>query len=361
MGNNRKYHLNILDRYLIREYIKAFFVGFIFFSALVVVVRLLDKDIKHFEENITYLTAVKIVLYQAPRRVMEIVPVSGFVAIFFVLGRMVRSNEFVAIKAGGISVYRILAPVLIVTLIICAVFAMFYDRIASPAYHEANLLQKKVRPRHGRYLVFRGKGDRIFYLHSINLKDKEIRKLTIWESDESDEIERIIYAKDATWTPTHWTLSSGDIRYFEDGSEVAYETFEEKSIERYEDPARFIGSDKDPRAMTIKELKEQIAYKKEAGQISRIEQVKLHHKMAYPYAAVVVVMLGAPIAIRFGKAGFFAGLVIAFFLVFIYWALSFATLEGLSENGKLHPFLACWGANILYAIIGTILIWRTPR
>lgn len=353
--------MNILDRYLLREYIKAFLVGFIFFSALVVVVRLLDKDIKHFEENITYLTAVKIVLYQAPRRIMEIVPVSGFVAIFFVLGRMVRSNEFVAMKAGGISVYRILTPVLIVTLIICAVFALFYDRIASPAYHEANLLQKKAKPRHGRYLVFKGKGDRIFYLHSINLGEKEIRKLTIWESDDTDEIERIIYAKNATWTPTHWELSNGDIRHFENGSEVAYETFVEKSIERYEDPARFIGSDKDPRAMTIKELKEQIAYKKEAGQITRIEQVKLHHKMAYPYAAVVVVMLGAPIAIRFGKAGFFAGLVIAFFLVFIYWALSFATLEGLSENGKLHPFLACWGANVLYAIVGTILIWRTPR
>ena len=113
--------------------------------------------------------------------------------------------------------------------------------------------------------------------------------------------------------------------------------------------------------MTIKELREQIAYKREAGQISRKEQVKLYHKTAYPFAAVVVVMLGAPIAIRFGRAGFFAGLVIAFFLSFIYWALSFATLEGLSENGKLHPFLACWGANILYGLAGCIMIWRTPK
>ena len=136
--------MNILDRYLIKEYLRAFFIGFIFFSALVVIVRLLDKDIKNFEDGITYLTALKIVLYQAPRRIMEIVPVSAFVAIFFVLGRMVRNNEFVAMKAGGISVYRILAPVVIVTLLICIVFAFFYDRIASPAYHEANLLQKKL-------------------------------------------------------------------------------------------------------------------------------------------------------------------------------------------------------------------------
>ncbi len=353
--------MNILDRYLLKDYLKAFFIGFLFFSALVVVVRLLDKDIKHFDEGISYLTAVKIILYQAPRRIMEIVPVSGFVAIFFVLGRMVRNNEFVAMKAGGISVYRILTPIIIVTLILCIVFAIFYDRVASPIYHEANLLQKKSRPKHGRNLVFKGKDNRIFYSHQISLDDKAISKLTIWESDNTGELERIIYAKKATWTEAHWQLSNGDIRLFENGVEVGYETFDQKSIERYEDPARFIGSDKDPRAMTIKELKEQIAYKKEAGQISRIEHVKLHHKIAYPFAAVVVVMLGAPIAVRFGKAGFFAGLVIAFFLVFIYWAISFATLEGLSENGKLHPFLACWGANIIYGIVGTLLIWRTPR
>ena len=353
--------MNILDRYLIKEYIKAFFIGFFFFSALVVIVRLLDKDIKNFDDGITYLTAVQIVLYQAPRRIMEIVPVSGFVAIFFVLGRMVRNNEFVAMKAGGMSVYRILAPVLIVTLVICAFFAIFYNRVASPAYHEANLLQKKTTRRFGNHLVFKGKGNRIFYLHRIDLKEQNIRSLTIWESDVSGELERIIYAKETTWTPTHWMLKNGHIRHFQNKIEVSYETFKEKSVERYEDPARFIGSDKDPRAMTIKELKEQIAYKKEAGQISRIEQVKLHHKTAYPFAAVVVVMLGAPIAIRFGKAGFFAGLVIAFFLVFIYWALSFATLEGLSENGKLHPFVACWGANIMYGIVGSILIWRTPK
>ena len=353
--------MTILDRYLIKEYLRAFFIGFFFFSALVVIVRLLDKDIKHFEEGIAYSTAVRIVLFQAPRRIMEIVPVSGFVAIFFIFGRMVRNNEFVAMKAGGISVYRILAPILIVTLVLCALFAVFYNRVASPAYHEANLLQKKATRQYRRYIIFTGKENRIFYSLNINLKEKEINKLTIWESDEAGHLEQTIYAKEATWTPTHWVLTDGHIRRFENSYEVSYQTFDEKLIERHEDPERFIGSDKDPKAMTIKELKEQIAYKKEAGQISRIEHVKLHHKRAYPFAAVVVVMLGAPIAIRFGKAGFFAGLVIAFFLIFIYWALTFATFEGLSENGKLHPFLACWGANILYGIVGSILIWRTPK
>ena len=353
--------MNILDRYLLREYLKAFVVGLLFFIALIIVVRLLDYDLKKFEDDISYTTAVKIVLYQAPRRIMEMVPIAGFVAVFFTLGRMVRRNEFTAMKAGGISVYRLLAPILIVTLFICGIFAVFYNRVASPAFHEAHLLQNKVRPRRGRNIVFKGKDNRIFYSQRIALDAKKINQLTIYEYDPEKRLERITFAKSATWTPTEWELTDGFIRHFERSVEVDYETFDTHVIERHEDPARFIGSEKDPRAMTIKELREQIAYKREAGQISRKEQVKLHHKTAYPFAAVVVVMLGAPIAIRFGRAGFFAGLVIAFFLSFIYWALSFATLEGLSENGKLHPFLACWGANILYATVGSIMIWRTPK
>ena len=346
---------------MLREYLKAFFVGLLFFIALIIIVRLLDKDIKKFDDDVAYLTAVKIVLFQAPRRIMEVVPIAAFVAVFFVLGKMVQNSEFTAMKAGGLSVYRLLIPILIVTLAICGLFALFYNKVASPAFHEAHLLQNKVRPRRGRNIVFKGKNDRIFYSQRIELDARKIQHLTIYEYDAEAELARAIFAKSATWTPTEWQLADGYIRHFQKGVEVDYEAFDTYDIERHEDPARFIGSEKDPRAMTIKELREQITYKQEAGQISRKEQVKLYHKTAYPFAAVVVVMLGAPIAIRFGRAGFFAGLVIAFFLSFIYWALSFATLEGLSESGKLHPFLACWGANILYAVVGGVMIWRTPK
>lgn len=336
-------------------------VGLLFFIALIIIVRLLDKDIKKFDDDVAYMTAVKIIIFQAPRRIMEVVPVAAFVAIFFVLGKMIQSNEFTAMKASGLSVYRLLIPVLIVTLFICGLFAIFYNRVAAPAYHEAYLLQNEVKPRYGRNVVFKGKDNRIFYSQRIVLDDRKIQRLTIYEYDTEGQLDHVTFAKSATWTPTEWQLTDGYIRHFEKGIEVGYEAFDTHAIERHEDPARFIGSEKDTRAMTLKELREQIAYKQEAGQISRKEQVKLYHLTAYPFAAVVVVMLGAPVAIRFGRSGFFAGLVIAFFLSFIYWALTFATLQGLSESGKLHPFLACWGPNILYAAVGGIMIWRTPK
>ena len=353
--------MRILDRYILTEYLKAFLSGLLFFIALVIIVRLLDKDVKRFDDDIAYVTAVQIVLYQAPRRIMEVVPLAGFIAAFFVLGRMVRNNEFSSMKAAGISVYRIVAPILISTLLVCCLFAVFYDRVASPAYHRANELKKKPRFRGNRNMLFKGQENRLFYVQNLDLEGENINRMTIYQLDDADNLTQMTFAESATWKPDEWHLVKGFVRRFNPDGQTEFEPFVHKQVKRLEDPRLFAENNRDPRAMTIKELRKQIAYKNMARQTTRLEQVRMHHKMAYPFAAFVVVLIGAPIAIRFGKAGFFAGLVIAFFLSFLYWGLSFATLEGLSESGKIPPLAACWGANVLYAVVGAILLWKTPK
>ena len=79
--------MRILDRYILTEYLKAFLSGLLFFIALVIIVRLLDKDVKRFDDDIAYVTAVQIVLYQAPRRIMEVVPLAGIHCGFLRLGQ----------------------------------------------------------------------------------------------------------------------------------------------------------------------------------------------------------------------------------------------------------------------------------
>ena len=353
--------MRILDRYVLTEYLRSFVLALTFFIALVIVVRLLDKDIKRFEDHVSYIGAIQIVLYQAPRRIMEVVPLSSFLATFFVLGRKVQNNELAAMQTAGVSVYRILVPILASTLLICGIFAVFYNLVASPALHRAKQLQKNIPSRRSRNVVFKGQHNRLFYIQSLDLVRETIDRMTIYELNPNGTISQLIFADSARWSPNQWHLTKGFIRRFDDNAEVAFEPFVTKQINRAEEPERFAGSDKNPQAMTIGELRKQIRYKRMAGQTIRREQVKIHHKMAYPFAAFVVVLIGAPISIRFGKAGFFAGLLIAFFLAFMYWGISLATLEGLGENGKLPPIVACWGANVLYATAGSILIWKTPK
>lgn len=353
--------MRTLDRYILSEYLRAFGIALAFFIALVVIVRLLDKDLKNFDDDIPYGTAILIVLYQAPRRIMEVVPVASFLAAFFVLGRFVRNNELAAMQTAGVSVYRIITPILVSTFLICGIFLIFYDQVSSRAIYRADQLQKKIPLRRSRNVVFRGKDNRLFYIKNLDLDEKTIDKITIYEFDSSGNLAGIVSADSATWSRIQWNLVKGFIRRFDKDVEVSFEPFSTRQIDRAEEPERFAENDKGLQAMTFKELRKQIEYKRSAGQASRSEQVRVQHKMAYPFAAFVVVLIGAPISIRFGRAGFFAGLVIAFFLSFLYWGISFATLEGFGENGKLSPVVACWGANVLYTVIGGILLWKTPK
>ena len=353
--------MKILERYVLIEYLRTFALALAFFMALVIVVRLLDKDIKRFDEAVSYLTAVQIVLFQAPRRIIEVVPLASFLAVFFVLGRKVQNNELAAMQTAGVSVYRLLIPILASMFLVCIGFAIFYNVIASPAYHRANQLQKKIRLRRSRNVLFKGQHNRLFYIQNLDLESETIDRMTIYELDQNNRLTRLIFANSVTWSPEQWHLSRGYVRRFDGESEIDFEPFATKQIERAEEPERFAGSNKHLRGMTIGELRRQIDYKRIAGQATRREEVKMHHKMAYPFAAFVVILIGAPISIRFGGAGFFAGLLVAFFLVFMYWGISLATLEGLGENGKLPPIVACWGANVLYGIIGGVLIWKMPK
>lgn len=353
--------MRILERYVLIEYLRTFALALAFFIALVILVRLLDKDIKRFDEEVSYLAAVQIVLFQAPRRIIEVVPLASFLSVFFVFGRKVQNNELAAMQTAGVSIYRLLIPILASICLVCIGFVAFYNLVASPAFHRANQLQKKIRLRRSRNVLFKGQHNRLFYIQNLDLENETIDRMTIYELDQNDEVTRQIFADSATWSPNQWNLSKGYVRHFEGTAEAAFEPFITKQIKRAEEPERFAGSNKDLRAMTIGELRRQIKYKQMAGQTTRREEVKLHHKIAYPFAAFVVILIGAPISIRFGGAGFFAGLLVAFFLVFMYWGISLATLEGLGENGKLPPIVACWGANVLYAIVGGVLIWKMPK
>ena len=156
--------MRILDYYILKEYLSAFLLGLVFLTALVFLFRLIYKDIKKFEYDMSYLAVVKIVSYRMPRRIAEIMPVAGFLAAFFVLGRMGRDNQILAMKSAGISVSRIVIPIIVSTLIICFGFAIFYNKIASPAYHLAYQLERKIPFRLNRNIVFKGVDGNLFYI-----------------------------------------------------------------------------------------------------------------------------------------------------------------------------------------------------
>jgi lipopolysaccharide export system permease protein len=137
-------------------------------------------------------------------------------------------------------------------------------------------------------------------------------------------------------------------------------------------PAYSMGSGYDPRfpsAPRLREGHDDLAYRTalEAQRFAnnaqtlqdRINQysVEYHKKFAIPFACIIFMLLGAPLAVRFPRGG--VGMVIAAsFTIFGIYYMSLIGGESLGDRGVIHPFWGPWAPNIFF---GAIAIWALSR
>lgn len=85
-------------------------------------------------------------------------------------------------------------------------------------------------------------------------------------------------------------------------------------------------------------------------------KVEIHKKFSIPIAAVVFVLIGAPIGVRFKRGG--AGLVIGVSLaVFCVYYVFLIGGEDLADRSIISPFWAMWAPNVIFAILGAIILY----
>jgi lipopolysaccharide export system permease protein len=102
----------LIDRYLLREMLPPFALNLVFFTFVFLMTRILEITNMVVNYRIGLGTVVLMLVYATPRFLEFVVPMSVMMAILLTLLRMSGDNEIVALKAGGISVYRLLPPVM---------------------------------------------------------------------------------------------------------------------------------------------------------------------------------------------------------------------------------------------------------
>ncbi len=89
-------------------------------------------------------------------------------------------------------------------------------------------------------------------------------------------------------------------------------------------------------------------------------EVEIHKKFSLAVACIVFVLLGAPIALRFPRGG--VGLVIGASLgVFALYYVCLIAGESFADDGVLPPWVAMWGANLVFTLVGLVLFARMGR
>jgi len=359
----------ILDEYVLRDFAAYFGLVLSTFVLLTLVFTFFELLGDIIRNRVPLVTVGEYLLNFLPSVLYVMTPLSVLIAVLVTFGLMEKANEITAMKATGISLYRIIVPVLAVGLAL-AVGLFFFEREVLPGANkrqDALWSTMKGKPaqtylRADRKWIF-GQQSTIFYYEFFDPDRNQFGRLAIFQFDpETLSITRRIYATRVRWDDNlqGWIFSQGWERTFRGPAIEKYEKFDVRTFPDIQEPPSYFKKEvKQSSEMNFEELSGYIDDLKQSGfDVVRL-RVQLHKKLAYPLITFVMAVLAIPFALSAGRRGAIAGVAMAIGIAVVYWVAS-GFFESLGNVGALPPALAAWSPDLLFALIGGYLIFRLP-
>ncbi len=352
---------NILDRYVVRLFAMIF--------ALVVASGLSLFIIFDLSENIDDILKNKVgagvVLnyfkYLSLQMFYDIAPIIVLVTTLMTFSLLARSNEITALKALGLSLYRLSLPALATALVVTS-FCGYLESSVLPASNEkVAKLKDRIRGKAAARTYRRadhqwlfGQGRYIYnYLH-YDPQQPSLQRLQVFDFDDRHRLTRRLYTESARYIGGGWLFTDGWIRVFNGVELKDYKPFQNVVEQHFETPDYFDSEIRPPDQMRYGELKDYIAELKESGQPVPELQVELENKIAFPIVSLIMALVALPFSFRLGRQGALYGIGISVVLGMVFMAI-FAFFTKMGAAGALPPAVAVWSPGAVFALLSIYL------
>lgn len=362
--------MRILDRYILKELAGPFIFGICAFSSIFIGTDVLFKMARFItEQGAAVWTVAKLFLYSLPRIVVLTFPMSMLLASLLAFGRLSGNSEIVAMKTGGVSFYRLAAPVVIIAFFV-SIFAMFFNELVVPAANTAysrtvlEEINKSQIPTTQDHILIRdikgGQLQRITYARQFNGATNTMQGVDIQEFEQG-RLSRIINAEQAKWNGNNWDLANGIIYVVAENGNLEHSLrFQKQMVDVVMNPKEISREQKQPKEMTIKELKTHIKIREREFVSTNALQVELHQRLAIPLASLIFTLIGAPLGLQPHRSSSSIGLGLSIVIIFVYYSIM--TLStAIGQSGTIPPVLGAWLPNLLMIAFGAWLIRRAAR
>lgn len=365
---------SILFRYLFLEMLPPFFLNLAFFSFIFLMKQILDITDMVVNHKVGIGPVGLLLLYTMPYFLQYVIPMSVMMAVLMAFLRLSSDNEIMALKAGGVSVYRLLPPVLVFSLIgtIITGYMTIHGVPHSSSRFKALLfdvatanLNVGLKAR-----TFNDSFDNIMlYVNTVDLQTRELQHVFI-EDQRNQGVRNTVVARkgeivgDPSNLVYHLRLFDGSINQMDEQDRTSHIVYFDTYDIRLDIKAAMAGpqiGNKGPKEMTPDEL-ENVLEKTRAKKDTRYygALLQLQKKYSIPVACIAMALLAVPLGIqtKTSKKSFGIGLGLFFFLLY-YLLLSVGTAFG--ESGRYPPVIGMWLPNFVLGGFGIYLIVRSAR
>jgi LPS export ABC transporter permease LptG/LPS export ABC transporter permease LptF len=366
--------VRIFTRYILKEVLWHGLIGASVFT-FVIFMRELTRILEAVVRNSAPFPSVaEIFFLTLPAALKVTIPMGVLVGILLGLSRMAADSEVTAMRASGVSVRKFLRIISVFGLA-AWVLALVNTVIVEPrsAAALAGLQNKlaatqisfEVQP----HVFYEGFKNHVLYVEDVSSASGAAVWKNVFDADISTPgAPKITIAKEAIVSASgteaiRLHLISGETHDTNTNSrtpdQYTITTFEETDIAISLPPVTKPAQE----AVPVAQLSTRELYRQKYNpnkEFARWYWIEFNRRLALPTACLVLVLIGIPLGLSAKKGGKGAGFVLTIVLVFIYYFVSIIGVS-LARGGKMSPVLGVWMANMVFALVGIVLLARTDR
>jgi LPS export ABC transporter permease LptG/LPS export ABC transporter permease LptF len=363
----------ILDEYVLRQFLGTFAIVLVSFVLLMLLFTFFELIGDIIRNHASLVLVGEYLLNLTPRMIYTITPLSVLIAVLVVFGVMSRTSELTAMKSTGISLYRIVTPVLIIACVLATLLFAFDQVYLPKANRRQEALRNVIKNRPaqtfehpGENWIFGqqgpGRQGHIFYYQYFDADHNSFGNISVYEFNPgSFSISKRIFASSAHWEPNlkQWVFEDGWERTFKGDEISTYTPFVVSAFpEIREQPKYFKTEEKLADEMSFRELANYIHTLRQSGFDTIRLRVELNRKLAYPLITLIMALLAIPFALSMGRKGSLAGIAVAIGVAIAYFVVD-GTFQAMGDVNMLPAFLAAWFPDLIFALAGGYLLLRT--
>lgn len=346
-----------LDSYILKAFIPTFFMCLLIISGIYIIVDLLQK-LGEFVDmgGEAFGTGTRYYTYLFPVVLFQFFPAVTLVAVSIVLVRLTKNREILAMQVAGISLYRILLPIFVITVFMS--FASFGDQewiIPRFAERLETLRQTAFGDNIQRNLLLDDKeNNSLIRIWKYNNKTQNMQSVFILARYENRKKKFTISADEGRWLGNNTWLLTRVVKhtYNEQGKWIApVQQIDSLEFASSITPTELGKIKLDPSLLNFEELKE--LCKNEPN--NPRNSVLFHSRIAYTLTHFVLLLLGIPLVVGFERLSrnLFLRVGICVFICGIFYTLSFIC-SNLGNTGLIHPILAAWLPIVIFGSVGLL-------
>lgn len=358
--------MKTLDKYVAREMVVPFIAGFsvvlILFVGTIVYQNtpLIGSRLAQWPQVLLY------ILLQTPYFVMLAIPAGALFGCALGVSRLAHDSETTMMQMAGVSAKRILLPLFMVGLLLCATAYLFQEKVTVWAAKKSTQTYVKLVNAPGplpiqQNVVFWA-DNYCFYVSSVRHQGRDLRLDRVLIYEPATTMKGFPTLTTANWATERnrvLVLHKGTItRTSEQADPVLIGRFETMKIDLRHAMANYLSQgQKLPDAMSIGELRDQMGILAKSGLKSDRYKLEYHSKLAIPLSSLVLILCVGPLSLRFGRRGSFVGALLGIVVLFFYYnVMVFSRI--FAENNLLGPALAGWSEVLVFSALGALFLWK---